>query len=501
MSASFFRPSPGMLFLVLLLSCWATIAQSVYYVSSAATGANNGADWGNAYRALPAALQRGAVYYVAAGNYPPHVFADATSGTNLIIIEKATATKHGAEAGWQAAFGTGQATFAAPLSFTRGYYIFDGQYRANMTSGYGFKVDGQTSPLPSGGDINIGTRNPDAATEVTIRFVEVSGSHDRANPQQSRDDGIEALWGSHGWCVQYCAIHDTGLCSLFCRGCRNAVLEYSWLDRNHSTPAWHAEGVSASEQQNNFTIRYNVFQDIEGTAHIATPSGGHWTGTNWYIYGNVFLYDPTNQPAGPTTTGDGVFAVFDCNLLGDCFFCNNTIVHCPQGQVGIVPGNPVNMDRFYIKNNLWINSGDGRSLGISVHGGNPEGKPISVTDFQWDHNEYVNCWSPADGTAGAVIAHLAGPYGSPLVEMTNLNFNLSAHTAPGVPMPAPLNTDPNGELRGSDGLWDRGAYQYKRFTRTSRSSVGSGSNSAVLKADPQAMEKDPGICPKTGQQG
>ena len=62
------------------------------YVREAAAGAGTGADWTDAYTALPATLTRGDTYYIADGAYAAYTFDDAISGTTLITIKKATVT-------------------------------------------------------------------------------------------------------------------------------------------------------------------------------------------------------------------------------------------------------------------------------------------------------------------------------------------------------------------------------------------------------------------------
>src|SRR5262245_7797716 len=78
------------------------------YVRAGAAGANTGADWTNAYSVLPATLVRGDVYYLADGSYPGYIFDDASSGTTLITIKKATVNDHGTDTGWLASYGDGQ---------------------------------------------------------------------------------------------------------------------------------------------------------------------------------------------------------------------------------------------------------------------------------------------------------------------------------------------------------------------------------------------------------
>ncbi len=71
-----------------------------YYVREGAKCSNNSTDWNNAYTELPAALERGATYYIADGQYPPYSFNDDESGEEYITIKKAIESDHGTDTGW-----------------------------------------------------------------------------------------------------------------------------------------------------------------------------------------------------------------------------------------------------------------------------------------------------------------------------------------------------------------------------------------------------------------
>lgn len=432
-------------------------AQTYYYVRAGATsGAKTGADWSNAYTSLPSTLVRGAVYYVADGSYPSHAFRDAESGTTLITVRKATPADHGPGAGWSDSYGVGQAMFTAPFYFQKGYYLIDGAYRSGWTSGYGFKLNNNPAVTDTA-VVFLGDTTPTTSKNVTIRYMEIEGSHsvnDAVN-----DSGVVFARGSHNCSISYCYIHNVGLCSFFMRGVTNSLIEHSFISRNDSSSALHAEGVSASEGVNNFTVRYNIWEDMEGTAFIATPSGNSYAGgnaiANWYIYGNVFRYSPGNAglPSAQIRggVGDGILAVFDIKVTGDLFFLNNTMVNvrdaavCSSGcwtvadiEFGI--GTTTTADRFYIKNNLWVNCTGLNALGSS-----------GITDFQWKHNAYCGTTISDSDSNKQIISS------NPLTDWANNNYRLTVNTAAGTPLPAPFDTDPDGRQRTT---WSRGAYEF-----------------------------------------
>lgn len=96
------------------------------YVRADASGANDGSSWDDATTEFPAELSRGAVYFVAAGEYPAYTFDDAEDGTTRIRVLRATASDHGDGAGWQDAYAEGEAVFGE-LAFENDGYDFDGR--------------------------------------------------------------------------------------------------------------------------------------------------------------------------------------------------------------------------------------------------------------------------------------------------------------------------------------------------------------------------------------
>lgn len=126
-----------------------------------------------------------------------------------------------------------------------------------------------------------------------------------------------------------------------------------------------------------------------------------------------------------------------------------------------------------------ISSGHGLSLGTpvlvmssQVSGGAPCGidtyypyprvsEIVSSTEFKYKVQQVV---PDARCQAGRGVI-FASPITSPFPSTTSTNLTLSAdtvamHLNDGVTLPSPYNVDPNGTPRGTNGHWDRGAYQF-----------------------------------------
>jgi hypothetical protein len=440
-----FLPCLVVALVVLLIGTSTAHAQSTFYVRAGAGANGNGTDWNNAFPALPTSLTRGSTYYIAAGTYGGYTFDDAASGTSLITIKKATASDHGTAIGWQAGY-TSQAIFTNTLAFITSNYVFDGQIRnADWRTGYGFKVD--VSGAGGNYGIQIGIPFNTNVSNITIRYTEVQGTGSQG-PLQDR--GIIAAMGtsqgSSNITISYGYVHDQGNCNFHMFRTQNLTIEYTWIARNHSDPVNHAEGIAAPEGVSNFIFRYNVMEDIEGTAYIATPTGDHpacagTTQSNWYIYGNVFV-KPTNPKR--SATGNGVIYVFDANHTGDFFVYNNTIVGVDNGFVGFEAAATSRgcAQSASIRNNLWYNVGSTVS------------PTTSVANLTWTHNAYFNT-ATSDTNANRQVAGT-----NPLVNVPAYDFRLAVATSSGVSLAAPYNTDSCGSTRGGDGVWDRGAFEF-----------------------------------------
>jgi hypothetical protein len=57
-------------------------------------------------------------------------------------------------------------------------------------------------------------------------------------------------------------------------------------------------------------------------------------------------------------------------------------------------------------------------------------------------------------------AHMETGTVSPYLNVSAGDFHLKTDTTSGATLPAPYNIDPEGNVRGAGGIWDRGAYQF-----------------------------------------
>jgi hypothetical protein len=397
------------------------------YVRQAAVGAGSGADWNDALTALPDPLERDHVYFVAAGTYDSYEFDDPDDGDKPITIQRATAGNHGTDVGWQPDYGEGLAAWRSPLVFTSSHWEFDGSTRNEDDwfdgQAYGFTIDND------GQDQNIIIANYGVSlTDIAIRYVFVDAIYGDLPDVTIRRYAIDTDGFDGGSTATQLLFH-----RMYVRGSNNvwflrttdgAVVEYSASDGAASNGANHGEVVNLYYSGNNAVIRYNRWRNEfignGGTALVAiTDADG------LQFYGNVLSHfqvgDASVGFAGYASSGNRVY--------------NNTFVDSVGYNAGTAWGDGTDNLEF---NNLFINCPT-----VSLAGEHDD-NAFSDGDARGEANAQVN-------TPTSVFADYAGQ-----------DFRLASPTLPGSPLAAPYDADLLGTMRGADGAWDRGAYEYAR---------------------------------------
>jgi hypothetical protein len=427
------------------------IAQSaIRHVRPGATGNNSGSDWTNAYTSLPATLVRGDTYYLADGSYGAYKFDDPSSGSTLITIKKATASDHGTDTGWSNTYGDGQAIFTS-WSIPGDYYLFDGQTRnidwyLGKLSQYGIRVY-NSSGIP----VRLDDGGSNFGNNLTFQYVDFEAP---GRDYLGEDGGGVDVIYSNGWTgsgvgpqnviFSRCAMHDSDRTIFLMRQWNNLTVEYSYIARNASSPTMHGE-ILSDDGSDNVVFRFNIIEDPEGTAVFAILNGSGSkstsnTASGWKIYGNVIFHSDSYWSAGREGITGIVFSAKDAtnsNWSDDWKVYNNTIVHVKGLWSGVViqagSGNVV-------QNNIWYNSVRTNNGGASF-------------DYNWYYNTLP------DGDNG-VNRQTCTSNCNIFASIANKDFHLVSATASGIILPSPYNVDIDGVVRGSNGVWTRGAYQF-----------------------------------------
>jgi hypothetical protein len=419
---------------LLLLLLVGTFTDACYavnrYVRPGAVGNNSGSDWVNAYSSLPSTLVRGDTYYLADGAYAGRMFSTPASGTALITIKKATTTDHGTSTGWTNTYGDGQATFSSQFVFTTPYWIIDGATGGgaenNWVGPFGFKITDTGAPILR--------MDSAAAHHVTIRHIDIvgKGSPTIGTDRQS-NFGLAAYAGASDITLSHFRMTGIGNCPFFLNA-RNFIAEHGWVVSYFGDASAHSEIASIwGGSVGDTTFRYNLFTDIQSTGGIMWDNTEN-PAAKLNIYGNVFY-----KPAGANwQQANGVIGGWTttASLFSNTAVYNNTFINVDQQSLSTFPqrysGNVV-------YNNIFYNSQSPDFSRFATH----------------NYNHFINAGgthSEANGTSAAS--------GDPFVNYAGLDFRLKAATANGLALSPPFNTDPKGAVRGADGVWDRGAFEY-----------------------------------------
>lgn len=419
------------------------VAANCYYIraggsaSTTGTGACVGSGIGSWATAgacddLPTTLVRGATYYVATGTYAARTFNTAVSGTTLITIQGATATDHGTNTSWLAAYGVDvtQATWDNPR-FSTSYHVFTGSVGSLTTAraSYGFAVtqtliDNSAAISLSGTVSNLTIAHtamlaPSGDVEKTAIRGTGTGIATSLTVQHNLADGFQGSVVSEG---------STGTSTGW-------LIEYNYFWHGYSSAAQHGEVINANGRAITAPIiRYNTFADNTGpSCQTGIIAANNSPVTDPEIYGNIF----------DTVHGcNGILTSTSSGKMSNALVYNNTFYNSTiDGGCWVAGGGGGGANEssgFQVHNNLVANMDACLGTGITAHTNNfyvsTTNTPVEATRQTSSSNQFV------DGPGG--------------------NFHLIGATTAGASFAAPYNTDVDGTTRGADGTWDRGAYEF-----------------------------------------
>jgi hypothetical protein len=211
----------------------------------------------------------------------------------------------------------------------------------------------------------------------------------------------------------------------------------------------HGQLLLSEVNTDNIVFYSNIIEDITGTSIWSTVTGGQNDG--WLIYNNII-----ERPNGSTRPGpsQGLISCVNAgNLCTNYQFIGNTIVNETDdyaGHLGMMclEGNPCTATW---RNNLYYNTSN---IGFDMNGGK----------LAEDHNTFLNSGSVSKYYSNSTDVIIASGAPNPFVNWPNGDFRLANQNAAwvgGAALQSPFNVDIAGSPRpGSDGVWDRGAYEY-----------------------------------------
>lgn len=377
-------------------------AQTTYYVRAGATGSASGLDWNNAYPTLPTPLKRGSTYYIADGSYSGINFNVA--GTTLITIKKAIQADHGTSVGWTSDMGDGQATFTSGFTLAASYLLVDGQTGGGptaWTSGHGFRFNGGTAFYA-----NTPVGN------ITIQHCEFVGPGLDGNCSQNIE--FRVFDGSvPNITLRYNYHRNMSSSVLWINGATDLLWEYNYVADSPSTDACHGEAIYMTGSAR-AVFRHSMWRNVDGTGVIMVSGDG------FKIYGNVIWWDSTTGGTGNGAIGGWSH---DNTPTYNCHVYNNTIVN-GRGYNNGVAFFSANIGGNIVRNNLMVGNQTAYISGVAVN----------------DNNTIDNTTSR-------------------FVNYSARDLRLTSALA-GAALTTEFNNDLSGNIRGGDGVWDRGAYEF-----------------------------------------
>jgi hypothetical protein len=378
-------------------------------------GKGDGSDWNNAlsgFSNIPwSKAGPGTTIYIAGGDYRQSLNIQASGNSSSYLrIRRATADDRGSSTGWQSSFDSqvrflnGTQIRIASRSWVEvegktesGFYVLS---VANVGPHFGYWLQGVKNVILSGFGAT-GQANGDDFRGVTVRDASnVTVRNGRI--QHMPNDAVQLL------------------------GVYNSVFEHLSIGpRISSKTGKHADGFEVWETGNN-VLRNSVFDwsgDMLIFGIMTSPSG------RWDIYGNQFTGKSSahHGTAYKTQSTDAP--------IGPLYFYNNSFyrIHlCFRGlsQTTLILRNNV----FHDVSNLGFGSGNDQN-----------------------YNFFSGVGPQVSGSNNVLNG------GDPFRDAAKFDLNLKAVTTArdnGLNVGSAYRIDPNGNIRGANGKWDIGAFEW-----------------------------------------
>jgi hypothetical protein len=397
-----------------------------YYVRAGATGTNNGLDWANAYPTLPNNLARGNTYYIADGSYAGYLFDDPAVGSSIITIKKATVADHGTSVGWNDTYGDGQATFSGGFVFSADYYVIDGAKRNDSDwsdgNAYGFRIPSFTA--------NTAWASGVCASNLTMQYINGGGTP-TGDPPTGGVDQVFYVGGFAEYCQNWTMtrnyIHDSKTTYHM-----NGISGTNEISYSYIVNGWSKEAVRGQIHASGFTIKHNIWKD-SCQGDYTSPDGAACTGI-------IAMFDGYQNSAGWANT----------KIYGNVFWTTNS--SSMQDGIVVVGGSSDSVTGVVFHNNTLAGFEQG-NIAVLIRG---SGAACS-NNLSYDNVSSV-AYSGCSGSSNINVTS------NPFVNYSSGNFRLNAATAAGYSLSSPYNIDLLGNVRGADGNWDLGAFEYASGT-------------------------------------
>jgi hypothetical protein len=229
-----------------------------------------------------------------------------------------------------------------------------------------------------------------------------------------------------------------GMCESFRENMwTNAIIEYCWIADEANDGTDH-EDVDQYYYGTNEIWRYNVIYNSPSDGIMVGPDGYG----PYYFYGNIYWKSQNS------------FLQFNGGKYGPYYFFNNVFASSPTNPdfnntpPGWVQNQGTAVSGSQVYNNIWFNVAN----------------DLVVSGVTSDYNAYN--YTNLFGAAAPKEPHGVTFSGNPFVNSAGGDFHLTAAAAAtfakgiALTLNGFINKDLDGNLRGANGLWYIGAYQY-----------------------------------------
>lgn len=396
-----------------------------YYVrpNGGSYGAKNGSDWNNAFdgfSSIPwSRIAPGDTIWVAGGTYTQNLSpaASGSAGKPIAIRRaRADASACTSAAGWNSAFNSTVVMQRAGIFFNgnRDYITISGRTSENGGN-RGWHLNFKGATRGPGMEIT----NSSDADFITVEYMDLEGPGAVTYTSNGRAIDFTSFSDASDVVVSNVRIFDWES-AIYLAGIKRVTIEQ--IDMYDISPAnwqdYHPNGIY-NNGTTDVIVRHSKFHKGPkghgvGEGIFFQKQGGS---ANWQIYGNVF-YDLTQS---------GWKALNISSSVPNLKLWNNTFVNNLSSlytKVSAASGSE-------LKNNLFYSAGSGYRWGTT-----------SNNLFASSANVFVN----------------SGAKDFRIVSNTGSSYPRNAGTA--LATDGYINKDMDGNIRGADGQWDIGAYEY-----------------------------------------
>lgn len=419
-----------MLLAIALIAVCVSAEAANLFVRQGASGDGSGSDWTNACTGFSGNCATSALgndtAYVADGSYTV-----GTISTASVTMKKCHADDgvSAVTAGYQSTYCDGQATIGGDIVIAASNVVLDGV--SGDSVGNCQSINGALFGFRAN---SISTDTSTDADNVTLRYLNLGGNEGTTWPGSHNTALYIVSFGAHihsGWTIERNYLHNESFS-------QNVHHSGSTWQYNCFRWGWNKESIRGSGQFKNHIIRWNYFYNaclhsgLEGegcTADIAAWSddtAGSYDGNE--IYGNVFLNDVEGSDSlrsGGTIVIGGDGGTWVGASASNTKIYNNTIADAQS-----------DIEQGWNMGNILVNGGTGN---------------VCQNNLRYRINN--------TGLSCNTVSHNTDAGANPFVSFSS-NLHLSGATTAGTTLAVPYDVDMDGVTRGSDGTWDRGAFEF-----------------------------------------